>query len=357
MNILPPYVTREVVFERLPLIFPAGTLNRNFCIRELAASTVFSMLYIGAVEGNGSYLGPVHIYRMTDEQAVQTDEEARIEYGIKALGRNYKPEGKRWYADNTREPIRDETLREGLVQVGAVLSLPGVPTTSSKPRYFLKKDFANLFDPSLTDETLNVAILEWQKANLSKSALTRLSLAALGSKSNQDFVLVTFPNRETRNLTAGPSAEISKAVIEVFAPIFLEIPGVLWLSTSDDKVVARDDKLAATVGLKIEAGRNLPDIILVDLAPENPLLVFIEVVATDGAVTERRKKAIYDLTDSAGFDRNQITFVTAYLDRESPAFSKTIRGLAWNSFVWLVSEPDKLLVFNDRPNYLSTFLK
>jgi hypothetical protein len=65
MAALPPYVTRELVAERLPLIFPEGTPNRIYCVRELSASTVFAALYIGAVEGSGVFLGPVHVYRMT----------------------------------------------------------------------------------------------------------------------------------------------------------------------------------------------------------------------------------------------------------------------------------------------------
>lgn len=48
MEPLPPYVSRELVSERLPLIFPEGTPNRNYCVREMAASTVFAMLYTKA---------------------------------------------------------------------------------------------------------------------------------------------------------------------------------------------------------------------------------------------------------------------------------------------------------------------
>lgn len=262
---LPPYVSRELVLGRLPIIFPPGTPNRNYCVRELSASTIFTMLYIGAVENNSVYLAPAHVYRMTAEQAVLATDEERNEYRTSVLKKNFTPGGQRWYADNTREPIRDETLREGLMEVGVVFSLPGIPTTSGKPRYYLQNSFASLFDPELKDELLSESIAQWQIANLSKSALTRLSLAGLGAKNDNRLILVTFPNKETRSMAAGPSAEISKAVIEVFAHLFLQNPALLWLSSSDDKVVARDDKLAASIGLRIEADKNLPDIILVDL--------------------------------------------------------------------------------------------
>lgn len=344
---LPVYVTRELIYERLPLIFPEGTPNRNYCTREMAASTIFTMLYIGAIDGNEVYIGPVHVYRMTSEQAALIDDDSRSVYGIAAVKKGFHPIGNRWYADNTREPIRDETLREGLIQVGAVITLSNLPTTSSKPRYALQKEFALLFDPALVEEELNNAIKHWQDRNLSASARTRIALADRSSKANGNRVLVTFPNGEARNLSAGPSSDISKAVIEVFAPSFLINPAILWLSTSDAKVSYMDDALANGIGLKIKPDRDLPDIILADLGTPNPLLVFVEVVATDGAITDRRKAAIYELTHKAGFKSEQIVFVTAYSDRQAPGFKKTITGLAWDSFVWFLSEPDKIVLFKD----------
>lgn len=356
---LPPYIARDKVQERLLRIFPDGTPNRLYCTRELAASTVFTALYIGAIDGAGVYLGPKQVYRMTREQAANPDAAARIHY------RNiWKPngptvEGYRWYADNTREPIRDETLREGLVAIGAVVAL-SVPTTSGKPRYALKPDFAQLFNPALLDGELDQAIAAFQNKHLSPSALARVGIMLSGAASSNDGILVTFPNGETRKLAPGPSSIIAQGVVEVFAKRFLGMPAVLWLSESGNKVVTRDDSLAQGIGLKIEIDKNLPDIILVDLAGDDPLLVFIEVVATDGAVTERRQAAIHALTDAAGFDRRQVAFVTAYRDRESSGFRKTVSGLAWGSFAWFVSEPDHIIFLRDggaSPANLAVLLK
>jgi len=344
---LPLYVTRELIAERLPLIFPEGTPNRKYCIRDLAASTVFVMLYIGAVEGNAIYLAPVHVYRMTSEQATLIDDEERLSYKENVLKKGYRPLGTRWYADNTRESIRDETLREGLLQVGAVKQLTEVATTSGKPRYFLQEGFASLFDPELIGGGLIDSIQQWQANNLTSSARTRILLANRASIQDSSRVLVTFPNGEARNLSAGPSSEISKAVIETFTVNFLQNPAVLWLSTSDEKVTYLDDQIATAIGLEIHANKNLPDIIIVDLGGSKPLLVFVEVVATDGAITERRQNVIYEITDRAGFEREQVIFVTAYNDRQSAGFKKTISNLAWNSFAWFVSEPDKLILFRD----------
>jgi hypothetical protein len=342
---LPPYVPRDVVLARLQAIFPAGSPKRTFLTREMAGSTVFAMLYVGAVEG-GRYLSPKQVYRMSDEQAAMTSNESRIEYADDSERPGFAPRGRAWYADNSREPIRDETLRQGLVAMGAAMERSDIPTTSGKGRYCLASDFARLFDPDLTREVLDAAIAEWRRVHLSPSALARISIVRAGAGGDKDGVLVEFPGSgETRRLGAGDSSRIAKGVIQSFAPAFLTRPAVLWLSESANKVVSRDDLLAKKIGLNIDAARNLPDIILVDLGADGDdlLLVFVEVVSTDGAVTEERRAALFRLAADAGFAPHQVAFVTAFLDRAAPALRKNLDALAWNSFVWIASEPECII--------------
>lgn len=221
---LPPYATRDLIAERLPLIFPEGTPNRGYCIRDLAASTIFAALYIGAVEGSGRFLGPVHVYRMTHEQSALSGDEDRAAYAAAVMRKNGAVAGTRWYADNTREPIRDETLRDGLVAVGAVSRREDLPTTSGQPRYALKADFAALFDPALRNGELEAAIVRFHDTHLTKGALARVTIMRAGAAAGASGIRVTFPNGETRLLAPGPSSVISQAVIEVFANAFSGSP-------------------------------------------------------------------------------------------------------------------------------------
>lgn len=340
---LPALPTHEVVYERLPMIFPAGTPERNYLIRELSASTVFVGLYIGAIEGADIWLAPKHVYRMSDIQAAMTDPADRGAYSVQVMKPGGRAPGEQWYADNSRESIRDETLREGLVVLGAAIERPGVATTSGKPRYAFQAAFAALFDPNLTGAALSDAIAAWQAKYLTPGALARIAIVRRGAATGGDHVLVAFPSGETRRLKPGPSSEITKAVIEVFAPQYLGQAAVVFVSESGNKVVARDDDLARSIGLDIKADKNLPDIILVDLAPEHPLLVFIEAVATDGPINQRRKEALADLARVAGFPIEHIAYVTAYLDRSGAPFKKTVDALAWGSYAWFVSEPAGLI--------------
>ncbi|HXH81403.1 MAG TPA: BsuBI/PstI family type II restriction endonuclease [Candidatus Tectomicrobia bacterium] len=356
----PALLDRAAIQARLERIFPEGTPNRGYCVRDIAASTVFTMLYINAVEGTGRYLAPKHVYRMTDRQAGRTDDRSREQYAKQALAPKFAAKGRRWYADNTREPIRDETLREGLIRVGAAIERPGVPTTSSRPRYALTAGFAALFDPQLEDEALDAAIRQWQATNLSAAALARIEIVRRGAAETPGGVLVRFPNQETRRIAAGPSSAIVKAVVEDFAPRYLRQPAVIWLSESQAKVVYRDQDLARRIGLNIDPSRNLPDLILIDLGPREPLLVFVEVVATDGAVTAARRDSLWRIARDAGFAAHQAAFVTAYADRDTIAFRRTAPALAWSSFAWFASEPDKIVVMRDgsqRPAPLEDLLK
>lgn len=344
---LPRYVDTTTIRQRLQIIFPDGVPQRVYCVREAAASTVFTMLYIGAVEGTDRWIAPKQIVRMTDEQAELHSEWDRQSYATASMKPGFSPAGKTWYLENSREQIRDETIRQGFITNNAVLERPGVPTTSSKPRYALGVDFAALFDPDLSGEAFEKMVASWQENHLSASARARTTLMRRGAATTGEGVLITFPNGETRRMASGPSSVISKCVIEDFARRYLKSPAVLWISESGAKVVARDDELAEQLGLKISADRNLPDIILVDLGDEDTpgiMLVFVEVVATDGPITAQRQEALLKIATEAGFPSTRVSFVTAYLDRSHAAFRKSVSELAWRSFSWFAAEPEHLLV-------------
>lgn len=350
---LPALLSREAIHARLQVIFPEGTPHRNYCVREMAASTVFCALYVGAVEGSGTLFGPKHVYRMTDEQAALITDDNRAAYAANLSKKGWAPPGRRWYSDNTREPIRDETLRDGLVAVGAVTERSDVATTSSRPRYALAEHFAALFDPALTDAAFEKSADEWRAKWLNKGALARIAIVRQGAVADANAVTVTLPNGQIHHLKAGQSSDITKAVIEIFARRFLIKPVVLFISESGKKIVARHDELARSIGLNIKADRNLPDTILADLGTEHPLLVFVEAVATDGPINNRRKTALEQLATEAGFPLEHVAFVTAYWDRSGSPFKKTIDSLAWGSFAWFVSEPEGLVQLTVGKNSLS----
>lgn len=235
----------------------------------------------------------------------------------------------------------------GLIQTGAVFERKGLATTSSQPRYALRKSFADLF--AARKAQFDSLVQQWRQDHLSHGALARLALVqqGLGKAESDRQVSVAFPNGSVRRMSPGPSSLITKAVIEEFATRFLEDPGVLFVSESRRKVVLSDQALSQSIGLDIDAQRVLPDIILVDMAPSTPLLAFVEVVATDGPVSESRRSDLMQIARGAGFEECDATFVTALLDRsERGVFKKISADIAWGSFVWFASEPEHLISYS-----------
>jgi hypothetical protein len=349
---LPEIIPVSRIAEWLPKIFPEGTANRVYVVREIAAKTLFVMLYTGAVEGSGRFIRPDQVTKMTDAQAAKGDAASREKWAEDSMKRGAVMDlSSRWYQPNTREPIRDETLRLGLVTLGAVIERRELPTTSAKPRYAIASHFATLLQAVAKGSgQSDILIEQWQASFLSPMVLNRINLLRRGTIaiSGTERLQVIFPNGEVRLMRPGPSSVITKAVVEQFAPSFLREPGVIFLSESGDKVVARDEVLAESIGLRLDYGKNLPDIILADVSPMSPKLVFIEVVATDGPVNQQRKEALLRVAEEGGYAGAHVHFISAFRDRGAPAFKKLVSEIAWGTFVWFMSEPDKIIAFREK---------
>jgi BsuBI/PstI restriction endonuclease domain/BsuBI/PstI restriction endonuclease HTH domain len=339
---LPALVGVDEVQRRLKSIFPASYPDRSLLIGQMAARAVFVFLYGGFLDSAQHHLRPIVICRFTSKQARRTNDEARREWIASAFTKGFRSPGEPWYADNTRESLRDDLFRNRLVRMGLVTRKAGVPTNSSAPIYSLSDAFAALFDPALVGAAFDAATLPWREKHLAPEALTRMALKARGAMARSSDVIVEMPDRSRLRLTAGPSAVIIKALIEEFAPRWMRKPVVLWVSASDAKTQPHFVELAASVGLRFDAATLLPDLILADV--EDTLrIVFCEVVATDGPIDADRKAAFVELSRACGIARANLGFLSAYLDRESAPLRKTFHRVALQSDLWFTNEPDLLV--------------
>jgi hypothetical protein len=339
----PPLLPVDEIRKRLVAIFPEGLPNREHIVKPNTARVVFCSLYIGAIEGTDRWFAPRHLYRMTDGLSVIEEPEVRLGFYKQVP----KSSNEAWYADNSREGARDEGVRRGLIPLNAMVKRQGVDTTSSKGRYALHPDFAALFNPALTGAALLAAIEGWQTTYLTGAARAR---AALAGTMDDEGITVIHPQGGSTVLPPGESPLITKAVVEEFAKRFLAKPAVVWISDSAIKKFS-DDKLNQVLQIKLDVASLLPDVVLVDLARPGLKLVFVEVVSTDGTVTEQRKADILKLLAASpmGYKPEDAVFVTAYRDRGSKPVPKALRELAWNSFAWFMSEPDHLVQMHDGP--------
>ncbi len=280
---------------------------------------------------------------MSGLQASLTSDGERLLYAAESIKPGYVPPDQPWYADNSRESVRDETLRQGFIRCGAVVELKTVATTSSRPRYALAADFAELFQGFESEAAMAAAIEKWQAAHLSGEAQARLKIVRAGRTPDSSAISVLLPSGDTRRLKPGESGQITKCVVEEFATRFLAEPALIWVSESGNKVVSIDDALAKSINLVIDPSKSLPDLILADVAEHSFLLVFVEVVASDGPVSEGRRLELLKLAGETNIAEDRIAFVTAYLDRSRSVLKRNLPDLAWNSFLWFASEPDGIV--------------
>ena len=335
-------VSLKEVQERLNQIFPEAFPDRRILVGTMAIRVVYVFLYGDFIEGSDCYLRPSHVYFFTAEQAQKTSQSERVKWCMDAGKPGFRPLGKRWYADNSRESIRDDLMRNTMLRLGIAHKQPGVAVTSSKPIWYLDKSFAALFHPLLKGRALDQAIAKWRESALDEGTLQRMALRAGGIQKKAGDVFIEMPDSSRMRVSAGPSSVIAKDVIEQYAQKHLEAPAVLWLSASDKKAYPQFVELAATVGLRFDLNAELPDVILADMI-QPVKFVFCEVVATDGPVTEARRDALIKLIRRSRIPLSHVTFITAYEDRDASPFKKNFSQLAYNSYVWFRTEPDLLV--------------
>ncbi|NQX63749.1 BsuBI/PstI family type II restriction endonuclease [Paenibacillus qinlingensis] len=330
----------EIIKERLQLLIPENVEDAIYSRNIVAARTVFVMLYAFAIEGYGIEVRPSTITVMNDEQATKLLRSERMDW-VNIMQRPKKPsvEG-RWYSENTRESIRDDTIAT-LKQLGAVGELEGLPPTSSKPRYFLARDFAELMNPKLIGDELEEEISNWREKHLHKGALILQGLRELERQSVITVELGGFRH----SLPSGLSSVLSKEAVETFARNFLVKPEVLLISDSKVKFHPQFSKLFGNIGLSLDPKKTLPDLIIAETAENRFKLVFIEIVHTDGPISGARMRELLDLArESFPFiNPDDCAFVTVFASRSDSAYRKVQGSLAWGSFVWFADEPNRII--------------
>jgi hypothetical protein len=308
----------------------------------MAARTFFVALYGGFIEGSSRFFRPTTVTRFSDEQAALTSDDDRIKWlsTCHRGGKLHTAIGQPWYADNTREAIRDNLIRNRAIPIGVIARRDEqVATTSQKPTYALTIGFAELFDPAVTGADLDTAIAAWQKKNLSTASLQRMRLLTQAINQRQGEVSITLPTTgEILRLAPGAASVITRDVCEVLSRLMFEKPIVVHVSTSDQKTFPQLEKSMQAIGLQLDVSGELPDVIIVDIG-DGLILAFIEVVSSDGPITELRKQALLKLAAEAGIDLINVRMVTAFEDRGDTVFKRRFSELARDSLVWFRTEP------------------
>ncbi|SIE78918.1 BsuBI/PstI restriction endonuclease C-terminus [Mycobacteroides abscessus subsp. abscessus] len=345
---------RAAYKKRLEMILPQSITGTTHSANDAAATVAFVMIYVGAVDGTNP-VRPSTVYWMRDSIAQHRTDAERASYYQASLKSERAvdkvqaswgtPPTDLWYKTNTRESIRDDTIKTWISN-GVAADSGTVITTSSQARYTFLSSFAALLDPALTGTALDTAVKKWQQTNLSPTGKLRAARARTSAQ-NSKAVSVHLPDGTVRKLNVGRSSEIIKGVIEEFAPAYLSDPAVIFISQSGDKVNIVDAAMLKQLGLPINQQSLLPDLVLADLDPQRDEVWMVEAVATDGPITDPRRQALLDWATAHGVLPEKCRFLTAFTSRTASPFKKSVPVIARGSFAWFLDEPDALLSWDD----------
>jgi BsuBI/PstI restriction endonuclease domain/BsuBI/PstI restriction endonuclease HTH domain len=297
-----PVITPAFAEQRLQVVFPRAALD-SVLSSPLAGHAVAALIYVDAVSmpdqdaTTVSWARPSTVIWMSGEVFACADDKRRVDWRNASAKSQERVEElhSAWgipfapvYRENSRETLRDETFRKWR-EHGALRMRTGLPTSSSRPRWALIDDFADLFDPSLADEDFTEAAAPWRENHLDPGTRLKANFA-IDKERAQHAVMVTLPNGQVRTLEPGMSSVILKGVIEVWASHRLLEPVVLAISEPGDKVHLGDNQVLQALGIKIDQTKVLPDTLIADIGVDPVHFWIVEAVATDGAVTTERNR-------------------------------------------------------------------
>lgn len=351
---LMPVITRDHCIARLEMIFPVDAFP-GALRGQMAASAVAGLIWAGCVAPteNGEltpdlpYARPSTVLWMNEELFTITDDERRCSwYSVSkstktrthALMASWGMGLTQWYADNSREPLRDDIFHPWS-ELGAILGAPHLGTTSPAPRWILRRSFAQLFDPELHGADLQDAVDVWIQTHMSSSGRLRASLANARARATLSLP-VRMPDGTTRDLAPGRSSEIIQGVVEGWATVRLKEPAVLAISEPGDKIHKADAAIFAAAGIGIDVSNLLPDVLIVDLGSTPMDVWVVEVVATDGPIHERRKRKLMEWAAQQGLPPENLRYLTAFLSRNHSAAKRLMPSLAAGTHAWFLDEPE-----------------
>jgi BsuBI/PstI restriction endonuclease domain/BsuBI/PstI restriction endonuclease HTH domain len=368
VNALPPIIGRDEAEQRLLAIFPRAAFDTALS-SPIAAAGVVTMLYTGAVVPEGEepsdthrWMSPTRALWMSTDAMTHTTDDDRDQWHhavtkgkdhVASLLTQWGHEHRPWYGDTSREPLRDETLKQMLAR-GAVIWRQGKAKNYGGPRWALAGSFASLFDPALTGNALIAAIDQWREEHLDPLEMVKISVNA-SLQASTTAVTVVLPHDNTvRQLEPGAASAILKGVIEQWAPNRLTVPVVVSISEPGNKLYVADAQLLAAAGISINVNTLLPDALIVDIGTKPAQFWIVEAVATDGEINEARKAALIQWATDQKIPAVRCRFLSAFTSRNSAPARRRLKDLATDSFAWFLDEPSHELAWyelNKHPNW------
>lgn len=237
------------------------------------------------------------------------------------------------YAPNTRETFRRQTIHQFLA-AGLILQNPDNPTravNSPATVYQIEPTALRLMQSRQTQS--------WAD-ELSDYLVRRPTLIArFAAERQMPKVPIQLPTGQELRLSAGKHSELTKAVLEEFAPRFSPGAIPIYVGDTGNKWAYFDESLLGELGVHVDQHGKMPDIVLYD-QPRNWLFL-VEAVTSHGPIDGKRHAELATLFHDATCS---LVFVTAFFSRS--VMARYMAVIAWETEVWLAETPSHLIHFN-----------
>ncbi len=240
------------------------------------------------------------------------------------------------YQPNSRESFRKDTLHHWVAGTLAEINPddPPRPTNSQKTVYRVHDDFLRLVRAYGTS-AFERLLKDYRGAAPRREAIQAAVRA-------EHVITVTYGGDEF-TLSPGGQNPLVKAILYDFCPEFAPEAELIYVGDTADKNavkygVFKKDRLK-TLGVELNEHGKIPDVAV--YRSDKNWLYLIEAVSSHGPFDKTRLDAIRQAFAhcTAG-----IVYVTAFPDRKH--FQKYVGVIAWETEVWIASDPKHLIHFN-----------
>lgn len=245
------------------------------------------------------------------------------------------------YAENTRETIRRQTLHQ-FEQAGIVIRNsddPLRPTNSPKTVYSISGDALRVIK--------EFGKYDWKKA-LDEFINKKGKLIEIYEKRKKGYLIsVNLPDGTHVSFSPGKHNKLQVKIVEEFRRRFCPNSTVIYVGDTARKLLHIEEKLLEKLNIPITKHDKLPDVVLYD-AKENHLFL-IEAVTAHGPLSPKRQ---IELEDTLKACKVKKIYISAFLDFRE--FKRHIDNIAWDTEVWIESNPDHMIHFNG-PKFFSVY--
>lgn len=247
----------------------------------------------------------------------------------------------RQYAENTRETIRRQTLHQ-FEQAGIAVRNPDNPlrpTNSPNTVYAIADDALAVIRKYGTSR--------WKPA-LAVFVKNKGKLTDRYEKRRQaNLKHLALPDGTLVSLSPGSHNDLQARVIQEFRSRFCPNTDVVYVGDTARKLLYVDRRLLKRLGIPMTEHDKLPDVVLYD--PKKNQLFLIEAVTAHGPLSPKRQ---IELEDTLKYSPAKRIYVSAFPNFRE--FKKHSENIAWDTEVWIQSNPDHMIHFNG-PQFFTAY--